>query len=221
MYKSIIVFKMSVLILTSCHSNYITFESKESKNIENNNVFNQIKLESTREQDTWYMNQSHHEKSFVTNYDQLKIVVNKRKGTTKYFQYKNNKAVPFSVKCTLCHSNGPRKITPTESSYNELTLKEKLIMALWNIKIKTYGNLKNTQEKLEFEDQNNETLNLKTCTQCHSNNSLFARGKLKRGNFLAIKYQLDNNLMPPWPYKISKKDKNKIKKFLMGFSIED
>ncbi len=214
----IIIIKMSVFILASCNSNFISFESKESKNQFNKNVFNQIKLKSTKYQDTWYMNQNHTKNSFEDDFDQLKIIVDKKNKKVNYYQFKDNKKVPFSVKCTLCHSNGPRTITPTSRSYENLTLNEKMILYYWNIKIKTYGKLINNQNSLNFEDYYNQPLTINSCTKCHNNDDYLSRGSLKRGNFLAIKYQLENNLMPPWPYTISEKEKFEIKKFLSGFS---
>ena len=62
----------------------------------------------------------------------------------------------------------------------------------------------------------NEELNIQTCLECHKDQGLFARGKLKRTHFMSIKFLVENKKMPPWPYKLNPSEQKEMTKFLKG-----
>jgi len=100
---------------------------------------------------------------------------------------------------------------------------------MWNFKIKTYGVMKESKEQALFDkisvvpfrypySLDNEKLELKSCTKCHSGEKgLFSRNQLTRQNVIAIKFMVENKLMPPLGFSISKYDQKELIKFIKGF----
>lgn len=229
---------LSALVLFQTDSE-ILIKSLESKTTENKDVFNKIKFIPGLKKDIWMMNQSHHG---LTNerslWDRLAIVVNKdsTKKTVQFYQlppgelnWDENlryKAQAYRVSCFMCHSNGPRVIRADESD-QPLDLKSKILIGYFNLRIKSYGVIEEDHTYKEI-DQNrsvpfryrshldNEILNIKSCTKCHNESGLFSRGFLRRQNLIAIKFMLNNKLMPPLGFSISESDQIKLRKFILG-----
>ncbi len=204
-------------LVVACHSP-LTIISTESKTASGEEIFNTIEFKQTNNQDIWSMKQSHGYKAYQDNlYDDLEIIVDKKTSpyTVSYYQKGG-----FKVQCTLCHSNGPRMIRPTEGYSSSLSFQNRLKIAYWNLIIKSYGNTQtlDTTNELQFKGPDQDSLNIKTCNKCHNEgNSFLSRNRLQRGNSLTIKHLTESNAMPPWPYSLTKEEKLKLKKFLMGF----
>ncbi len=181
----------------------VVFKSTESKVENNKPVFNEVWLEEEGDNDIWMMNQSHHGLDYPkSEWDQVKIIVDKKTKTTTFHQLKDNEEIPLKVDCNMCHSNGPRTINPNPKS---VTLLDKLKVLQWNIRIKSYGTLQQPKS------DNHQYLKSETCIKCHNGGENFwERSKIKKENFLAIKYLVKNNLMPPWPFKLSESEKEKL-----------
>ena len=129
----------------------------------------------------------------------------------------------------MCHSNGPRAIRPNYASpFNEVSLREKLKITYWNIRIKSYGRViphadheiadKNLVRPFKFRSSyENEALKVATCIKCHKNSGFLARGELKRQNMPTIKFMLERGNMPPIGFSMSIEEKQQIQHFLAGF----
>jgi hypothetical protein len=63
---------------------------------------------------------------------------------------------------------------------------------------------------------NNEPLRLKTCTRCHQDDGLIARGFLTRQNRITIQFLVEHRQMPPFPFTLSKKDEQILQAFMLG-----
>ena len=127
--------------------------------------------------------------------------------------------------CFLCHNNGPRAIHPQD---NTATLKEKITIAVWNLRIKSYGRvvynpLHDQEDKkadVVFRHHNkgdNDHLQVKTCISCHTEEGFFARGFLSRQQRGTIKHLVESGQMPPPGYSLNESEKKELKRFLMGF----
>lgn len=218
----------------------IVIQSLESKTIDNNPVYNKIAFSSVGQKDIWMMNQSHHRiKADKNKWDRLAIVVDKEKSPTEatFLQLPPGELVwndnlmkqniNFKVSCFMCHSNGPRAIRPNYKDYN-VPLLSKAKVFIWNLKIKSYGLIKENPKQLTLDEKlevpfrhrysaDNIELNVKSCNQCHSGeNKLFYRNKLTRQNNISIKFMIENKIMPPPGFSISKNDLKEIKKFIRG-----
>jgi cytochrome c5 len=212
--------------------NQVLIESLESKTINGDAVFNRIRLESNSQQDVWRMAQSHHGINHPPGqWDELKIIVDKSQRPYKatYQQWYQGKQVEFRVSCFMCHANGPRAIRPVNESQDaSLTLRDRALIALWNVRIKTYGqvmaqNENNDEHKgvpLAFSSPfDREVLKVKTCLQCHQDSPSsmpWKRWPLMRQHAVAISFMLEQGLMPPFPYTISAQEKAEIERFVQG-----
>lgn len=241
-----IIFKLFIgtgLLLTVglyfiLNSKEIVFESKESKTNNLGPVFNKIKWITGRDQDVWMMNQSHHGKDpDKTKWERIAIVVDKTKKPyqASYYQFQAGdlewspeliqERKTYRASCFLCHNNGPRAIRPQN---NSVSFKEELIIAAWNLRIKTYGRIvynpihdqeDKTAEVVFRHNKNgdNDTLQVKTCMACHKESGLFSRGLLSRQQRGTIKYLVENEQMPPRGFALSENEKKELRSFLRGF----
>lgn len=217
----------------------IVIQSLESKNPNGGPVYNKIKFFPGFDKDIWMMNQSHQGLGAESQqWDRLAIIVDKtgKQKTAKFLQLppgelnwsedllKQN--IDFKISCFMCHSNGPRAIRPDKVSLG-LDLKTQAKIFFWNLRIKTYGQILENKEqatsdqslKIPFRHRtaiDNEALNVKSCTKCHSNDGFFRRGFLTRQNMMTIKFMIENEIMPPKGFSISGEDKNQIKNFILG-----
>ena len=219
----------------------ILIQSLESKTVENKPVYNQISLQSTDKKDVWMMNQSHHGlKADQKKWDRLAIIVNKETnpnevtflqlppGKLEWNDDLLKKKVEYKVSCFMCHSNGPRVIRPDEKEV-KVSFSKKVKIAMWNLKIKTYGAMKESKVQVLFDKTSvvpfrypysldNEKLELKSCTKCHNGGSdLFSRNQLTRQNIIAIKFMVENKMMPPLGFSVSEHDRKELNKFIKGF----
>jgi hypothetical protein len=209
------------LLFFHIQSDQILIESIESKTIEGNPVHNKISFAQNQNEDIWYMKQTH-EKG---EWDELKIVVDKTQNPKRvyYYQYKNNQEVKYRASCFLCHANGPRAIRPNwESKEVKNSLKDKMVVALWNFKIKTYGKIITPQNKhidppLKYSGKLDTTpLQIKTCQRCHGSENFLGRSALQRQQVTTMVHLVDRGEMPPWPYKMSDEEKKYLTEFAMG-----
>ncbi len=182
--------------------------------------------------DTWIMQQSHEglHKNF-SNWDRLAIVVDKTKEPyqARFYQLPpgelklNNlsESIPYKVRCYACHSNGPRAIRADFNSKQlNVSLKNKIQLQLWNIRIKTYGNIKSIggkefSEGVPFQSKMgllSMNLNLKSCNPCHSVKGI--RAPLKLEHLGTAEFLVKNKMMPPFPFQISDKDIEQIERYL-------
>jgi len=237
------IFLAMMLSFVFAPSATVIFESEESKTLEGKPVFNQVWLEKSDEQeDIWAMRQSHHGAKFYPA-DQLRIVINKntRPYRASFFQYseKNGKAfeeVQYRASCFACHANGPRALRPVlNSEIFPLEVKSRLLVALWNFKIKSYGRVETAPEtlikekvravKLKFEGaMDQDILKVKTCLYCHSDGSdpdgrwwqNHKRAPLLRQHAMSIQHLVETNQMPPFPFKLEEAEREAIQQFING-----
>lgn len=218
----------------------ILIQSLESMTVKNGPVFNKIYFQSFSDKDIWMMNQSHHGLQASNHkWDRLAIIVDKSKspkeatflqlppGELKWNDNLMTQKINYKVSCFMCHANGPRAIRPNYKDF-DMPIVSKARVLLWNLKIKSYGLVNENPEQVN-EDQNlatpfkhrssadNIELNVKSCTQCHNgDNSWPARNKLTRQNNIAIKFMLENKIMPPPGFSITASDLKEIDKFIRG-----
>lgn len=220
-----------VFLFTLSHE-AITFESIESKTIDEEAVFNQVSFESQKHLDIWKMRQSHGGRHLaLKEWDELMIKVDKRQRPyqVSYHQLKNGKESEFKVSCYFCHSNGPRIIRPEIKSANApLSLAQRAQINLWNLRMKSYGKVEIKKESLTlggkarmtplkyFGKNDLEPLKLSSCTMCH-HDSWWGRSSLTRQQALPIAHLVKNGQMPPWPFKISAEEQQKLNDYLKGF----
>ena len=228
-------------LLLSLNDEPIFIQSLESKTIEDGPVYNKISFQKNGNKDIWMMNQSHHgPKADPEKWDRLAIIVDHAKspkeatflqlppGELIWDESLMKQKINFSVSCFMCHANGPRAIRPHDKDF-QLPLLSKAKVLIWNLRIKSYGLIqvnpeqKNLDANLEVpfrhpHPADNAELQVESCTQCHSGkNSWFQRNKLTRQNMISIKFMLENKIMPPSGFSVSKGDMNEIKKFIRGF----
>jgi hypothetical protein len=239
----LIIFILTGLTLTAglffvFNSEEVLFESKESKTMDLGAVYNKIKWVSSKDQDVWMMNQSHHGVEAEKNkWERIAIVIDKTKTPyqASYYQFepgsldwnpdliKNRKT--YRASCFLCHNNGPRAIRPQEQS---VSIKDKIIIAAWNLRIKTYGrvvyNPIHDQEDKKAEvvfrhhmKGDNDRLKVKSCMVCHKESGFLSRGLLSRQQRGTIKHLVENNQMPPAGFSLTENDKKELRNFLRGF----
>ncbi len=220
------------------NSQEISIESKESKTMNLKPVFNKIKWIVSKDQDVWMMNQSHHgSDADKIKWERIAIVIDKTKTPfqASYYQFqpgdlewspkllKSRKT--YRASCFLCHNNGPRAIRPQN---NSVSLKEVLIIAVWNLRIKTYGRIvynpiHDQEDKASgvvfrhHEKGDNDTLQVKTCMTCHKESGFFARGLLSRQQRGTIKHLVENEQMPPKGFSLNENEKKELRNFLRGF----
>ncbi|MBC7467109.1 MAG: hypothetical protein H7256_14060 [Bdellovibrio sp.] len=233
----------AVLIRLAYKLNFesIFIQSLESKTKEGGPVFYNVSWFSLGDKDVWMMNQSHHGIAATgSDLDRLAIIVDKTTSpkNVRFMQLKPgplvwsedliNQRVPYKVSCFMCHSNGPRAIRPDYDGLVMNSFSEKMKIVLLNLKIKTQGQIvENEQHALEDKDLSipfrhrskieNDSLLVKACTRCHNETGLFARGFLKRQNFLAINFMVSSGFMPPPGFDVSIADKKQIANFVAGF----
>src|SRR4051812_3701940 len=152
--------------------------------------------------------------------DRLAIIVDKTTSplTAKFYQlapgemqFDETQQISYRVSCFLCHANGPRAIRPNFNSSLEISFKNKIKIALWNLKIKTYGKVTadesvGIKSKIPFKSHNefdNQPLEVKTCLKCHNDGAWPARGKLTRQQFMPITFLVSNGEMPPPGFRLS------------------
>lgn len=216
----------------------ILIESEESKTLEGMPVFNKISFSQEKNLDVWEMQQSHHgaNPAHKDKWEDLKITVDKSISPNKvqYFQLKvengKERQSEYRVSCFFCHANGPRAIRHVENSADApLGLKEKIILQLWNLRIKSYKGLVLSEENLLLEGKArsvplklsspyiNQELKIKTCLLCHDNKGFLQRGPLNRQHAGTISHLTSTNQMPPWPFKLQADEKKELERFLKGF----
>ena len=241
--KIVIIFILASVVLIRL-ANKINFDSifiqsLESKTNTGDPVFNKISWFSYSDKDVWMMNQSHHGADAKgENLDRLAIIVDKTTSPNniRFLQLKPGNLVwsedliqqriPNKVSCFLCHANGPRAIRADYKGVVNNTFLDKLKISYLNMKIKKYGKLVENSAHI-IEDKSlkipfrypgkldNDLLLVKSCKKCH-NDSKDGRGYLKRQNFLAIKFLIENKFMPPSGHSIPAIEQQKIQKFLTG-----
>jgi len=220
----------------------VVIESAESKNSQLGSVFNEIKWFPGKDRDIWMMNQSHfgrdlpHEK-----WERLAIIVDKTKTpmVARYYQFEPgplewsedlvHKRVNYRASCFICHNNGPRAIRPfTDSELAALTWKEKLKIALLNLRVKTYGRIH--YDKVHDEEDktlevhfryhgspHEDELKVPVCLKCHSEEGFLSRGVLVRQQIGTIRHMVEGGHMPPPGFSLSKKENQQLQDFLHGF----
>lgn len=237
---SIIVVAMTLLVVLSMDNQQLLIESAESKTPVNSPVYNKIQWYSLKEKDIWMMNQSHYGiDAPKKEWERLAIVVDKTTSpkTARFYQLspgglerlENLQSRPYKVSCYMCHSNGPRAIRPNwASATHSITLWDQLKVYYWNLRIKLYGRVvphpihkrEDQHLKVPFRwrsNYENEILNVESCTRCHKESGLFARGTLKRQHLPTIKFMLHSGHMPPLGFSISENDKKLLEQFISGY----
>ncbi len=216
----------------------ILIESRESKTIAGKPVFNQIKRISAPDKTIWMMQQSHDGiLAPAHQWERLAIVVDHKTKTAEYFQLpsgpfewkENPPQEPLRVACFLCHANGPRVIRPNFSSQKaKISLKDRIRLALWNFSIKAAGRIhESPNEKIKDDtlrrgqipfrfrgERENQPLTAKTCVLCHKENGFLARGTLTQQHFMAIRFLVENHMMPPAGIPISEEERRQIMLFI-------
>lgn len=210
----------------SIFSEPLTFHSFESKTTKGHAVYNEIQYVPGDRADIWVMRQSHNGLDAPKeSWDRVAIQVDKTKRSARFFQLqpgslgwnKKDGVINYKVSCFSCHSNGLRVVRPHPSQ--NFNWKQKVQIAFWNLRIKSYGRLKNRSSRSRVPlsytgDFANTPLTLKTCTRCHRESGFLSRGKLYRQHRGTIMFLVENKLMPPFGLPFSKKEKVELKKFL-------
>ena len=222
----------SLVFCLFADSSAILIESLESKTSEGSAVFNSIQLKRQNGQDIWLMEQSHAGSKLPKKYwDKLAIVVDEGMNGEKRAQFSQLKSGPevishhlsstdFKVSCYFCHSNGPRAIRPNWASKEApINLWNRARIFLWNIRIKTYGLVRGEGRESQRAFRHpgklaNEVLRVKTCQLCHTEKAWFSRGELTKQNFMAIRFMVKNQLMPPPGFSLSDDEKKQIEAFV-------
>lgn len=229
----IIVVVCSAIVLFN-DSDAIAFESRESKTPDAKPIFNRVAFYPSANRDVWVMQQSHsgYYEEFE-KWDRIAIVVDKtvEPKTAKYFQLEPGEAIlevekkkSLKVSCFLCHANGPRAIRANFDSEVNVSIKDRLKLAIWNLRIKTYGKVAADDSPQADSDVplklnkpfDNESLTVKTCVKCHSESGFLARGSLKRQHFMSIKFLVESGEMPPPGYRLPPEDRAKVLRFARG-----
>ena len=209
----------------------ILIESLESKTISGGSVFNKIQFQPGDQKDVWLMEQSHTGvKAPRHQWDKIAIVVDKAQSPIKaqFLQLMSGpeeislrlKPIDLKATCFMCHSSGPRVIRPNfDSPIAGVSVWDKARVALWNLRIKTYGpmELEAVTFKKPFRYEHpvaNQQLKVKSCERCHDGNGVFARNPLTKQNFMAIRFMMENQLMPPPGFSISDTDRAQIHSFV-------
>lgn len=236
------LFITGTLVSVVSDKSSVFIESEESKNKYMKSVFNEIRFIPGENQDVWMMNQSHHGRHpEQKQWDRLAIVVDKTTTpkTARYYQLKpgpleweenlKTQREPYRVSCFLCHNNGPRALRPVaESTLASLNWKQKVQIAAWNFRMKTYGRIQvhsehdsedlNQRPALRFHfPQANQELKVKPCMMCHKEEGFLARGTLVHQQRGTIKSLVDRGEMPPPGFSLSPKEKKELEDFMMGF----
>ncbi|MFN7729485.1 MAG: hypothetical protein ACK5P7_10050 [Bdellovibrio sp.] len=212
--------------------NPLLFQSLESVTEDGAPVFNKVSFIFGWKQDIWLMNQTHHGLELEKEkWDRLAIVVDKSvtPKVARFYQLApgdspwipGTQAVPFKARCLACHSGGPRAIrAEIQSLAAPLTWAQKAKIGFWNFRIKSYGFVQN-QAGHAFENGVpfisklkilSKPLGFKSCTGCHSPGGL--RGELTLGQVGTVAFMVRNQLMPPFPFKISKEDQETLQNLL-------
>lgn len=209
--------------------NAVTFESLESITETGAPVFNKIKFLPGWNKDIWIMKQSHHGFHLdPLKWDRLAIVVDKTKSpkVARFYQLSpseemefkdKNEVQPFKARCFACHSNGPRAIRmKINSAVVRPNLLDRATVALWNLRIKTYGPVDSFEGRHFYEGAPfrsplpiaAQPLNLKSCTHCHRQNGI--RNPLVFEQIGTAHFLVKNGFMPPFPFSLSVKDRRFI-----------
>ena len=203
----------------------VLFMSAESKNLEGAPVYNQIKLISLPGTDVWMMQQGHHGLDVPQlRWDRLALVVNKNEKPyrAQFYQLEpgelklasENEIIPNKARCFACHVSGPRAIRPDPKF--GLSLVSKVKIALWNLKIKSYGAMtseegKNFPAGVPFKSAHkifSRPLAVNSCQNCHAKEGM--RGELLFEHLDTALFLVNNRSMPPFPFKISESDKAQL-----------
>lgn len=220
----------------------VTIESEESKNKNQQAVFNKIKWIPGENQDVWMMNQSHEgAKASPEKWERLAIVIDKTVSpkTARYYQLNPgplawqedllNQRTSYRVSCYICHNNGPRVLRPVMNSERaKLGWLEKIKISLWNLRIKTYGRIhsdpthdvEDLHQKVPFRyhgKPHDDSLKVAVCMKCHNEEGGLARGELKRQQVGTIQHLVERGEMPPPGFALSKKDEQHLLDFIRGF----
>ena len=211
----------------------VVMESFESKTKDKDPVFNEITIQPGDKKDIWLMAQSHNGIHYSkSKWDQIKIVVDKTTEpySATYHQVKNGKEIELRAACYICHANGPRAIRPNyESSSVKYSLKDKALIGMMNLRIKTYGRIKMKKSNLILDGRprqrplaydgpkNWQELNIPTCLKCHNDSGFLSRGMLKGQQYGTIEHLTKTGAMPPWPYKLDEEEKKQLAEFISSF----
>jgi len=229
-----------LLVIKANYSQEVFIESKESKTTTGGPVFNKIKWFQFKDKDVWMMNQSHHGSlATAKSWDRLAILVDKTQSpkVARFYQFEpgplewqeNLPERPFKVSCFMCHNNGPRVIRPNyDSPFDPTSLKDKLKVFYWNLRIELYGrvlasSVHDERDQTQFppfrfrSSYENEPLRVATCIKCHKESGFLARGLLRRQQMPTIKFMLESGQMPPLGFYLSSQEKQELELFLEGF----
>lgn len=230
------------LILTMIDSKSVFIESEESKTQDLNSVFNEVRWIPGKDKDVWMMNQSHFGRHPTTGkWERLAIVIDKTKKpmVARFYQLEPGplvweddlvkKRTSYRASCFICHNNGPRALRPIKDSQeSSLSWQEQMKVHLWNLRIKTYGRIHYAPEhdqedrtlKVTFgfhTKEDHDELKVRTCTYCHKEEGLFARGALQRQQTGTIESLVQRGEMPPPGFHLSESEKKELQDFLKGF----
>ena len=210
----------------------VVFESLESKTERGLPVFNRIRFIPGwhRNIDLWLMQQTH--QGFHKDYGdwhRLAIAVDKSIKPSRATFYElppgsdlsfEGRPIPFQARCFACHSNGPRSIRYDGASPTVVpTLWGRAQVALWNLRIKTYGPVDSVAGG-EFKDGApfksayaifSRPLGLSTCQRCHSKSRF--RNELKLEHAGTAQFLVKNGFMPPFPFRITEKERQLLEKY--------
>ena len=214
------------LLLGAFYSSYnflsaVTFESSESLTIEGKPVFNKVSFKSEASLDTWMMKQSHKGANLpAKEWDEIRITVDRSQtpSLVRYSQWEGTKEIPLKAVCFKCHANGPRSIRPKPT----LSLKERFIITMMNLRMKTYGRVETSLKVLgdvpvKFKD--GEKLQVKICMKCHQKDFWWGRGELQKQHSGTIAHLVKTGQMPPWPHSLSDKEREEIFQFTKDPSL--
>lgn len=229
-------------LLSLFDSSSVVIASEESKNSEMKEVFNEIRWIQKDDTDIWMMNQSHAGRFPNQPWDRIAIVIDKTTSpvTARFYQFPSGpleweeslikKRVDYRASCFACHNNGPRAIRASSAnSEAPLSWQDRVKIQIWNLRIKTYGRIQFAQDMdilpkghttpfRVFDAKMNDVLKVKTCTYCHKEQGLLARGVLRRQQRGTIEHLVKSGEMPPAGFSLSENEIQELQDFVRGFN---
>lgn len=215
----------------------VLIQSQESRTAEGQPLFNRIRWIPGWKQDIWMMQQSHQGMNAgFGEWDRLAIVVDKSRfpRVARFYQLEPGalewtvgaRETPFRASCLMCHSNGPRAVRPEPgSAAAPLGRGDRVSVALWNLRIKTYGRVvADEAASARFAGTTllaprgpgaDEKLAAESCARCHRE-TVWGRGPLRRQNSIAIRFMVEEGHMPPPGFALPENERRKLLRFTRG-----
>jgi mono/diheme cytochrome c family protein len=188
--------RLDLLDPANADGNALALVSEESSLGSHLRIENRIRMVSFEHFDLWLMRQRQGDADTPApaHWSLVAIVVDKPTAemgasVAHYMEFtreplvagKNPVLAPMTAPCLNCHASGPRVIRPTSASLNDMTERDKNMLAQYNRTVRSYANLRNAERPgtlpREATASARQPLLLPRCAGCHSDASAI-RGPL-------------------------------------------